>query len=425
MGTAASGATAEAGAEPPANEPMIQVRNLTKVFGRRVDEALRRMERGESKDQIYAETRATVGVRDVSLDVTPGEVFVVMGLSGSGKSTLVRCLNRLIEPTQGRIRIGGEDITTLDDKALRRFRLDKISMVFQHFALFPHLNVVDNVAFGLRVRGMPKEERARRALEVLETVGLAEWAESRISNLSGGMKQRVGLARALATNPAVLLMDEPFSALDPLIRRDMQDELTRLQSRLAKTIVFITHDLDEALKLGDHIAVMKDGAIHQIGTPEEILRSPATDYVGEFVEGVNPWGIITARHIMDKASALTKRKEGPRVALRRMREKGISSAFIVDEDERLVGLLTADAAAEAIERGKMDFDEFILKGIETIPPDITLEELVPKGAVAKYPLPVLDDEGRMLGIVVRSAILDGLTLKHERSRQRGTGSEAG
>lgn len=396
---------------------MIKVENLTKIFGRRVDEALHRLERGESKEKIFVETRATVGVRDVSFDVTQGEVFVVMGLSGSGKSTLVRCLNRLIEPTSGRVYIGGEEITALDAKALRRFRLEKISMVFQHFSLFPHLNVVENVAFGLRVKGVPKEERTQKAVEVLETVGLAEWAESRIENLSGGMRQRVGLARALATEPEVLLMDEPFSALDPLIRRDMQGELTRLQSKLAKTIVFITHDLDEALELGDRIAVMKDGVIHQIGTPEEILRSPATDYVAEFVEGVNPWGVITARHIMNKPDALTKLKEGPRVALRRMREKGISSAFIVDDQEHYVGLLTADAAAEAIEQDQTDFDGYIKKDIPTISPDISLEELVPMGAVARYPLPVLDDDGHLLGLVVRSAILDGLSMKHDRAKR--------
>ncbi len=395
----------------------IRLEGLTKIFGTRQkqEEALRLLDEGATKDEVLSETGATVGVHDVSFEVEEGEVFVVMGLSGSGKSTLVRCLNRLIEPTRGRIFIGDDEVTDMDDQALRELRLHTVSMVFQQFALFPHLNVRDNVAYGLRVRGMSREEQMQMADDMLESVNLAEWGESPVAELSGGMQQRVGLARALATDPEVLLMDEPFSALDPLIRREMQDELTALQADLAKTIVFITHDLDEALQIGDRIAMMKDGIVHQFGTPEEILRHPATDYVAEFVDDVNPWGVIQAQHIMDDPDAVAYITEGPRTVLRRMRQKRLSSIFVLERDRRLAGVISADAVATALEDADADIAPYVERDIVTISPEVSLEELVPIGADAEYALPVVSEDGRLVGVVVRSAILSGLTSQHGQS----------
>ncbi len=395
----------------------IRLEGLTKIFGPRQKRALQMLDEGADKDEILQKTRATVGVNNVSFEVNEGEVFVVMGLSGSGKSTLVRCLNRLIQPTRGEVNIYGEDVVEMDDERLRELRLHTVSMVFQSFGLLPHLNVEENVAYGLRVRGVSQEERLAQAKNTLEAVGLGDWAKSRIGELSGGMQQRVGLARALATDPKIMLMDEPFSALDPLIRREMQKELMDLQSELSKTIVFITHDLDEALQLGDRIAVMKDGRIHQIGTPEDILRNPATDYVAEFVEGVNPWGVIKAEHIMDHPQALAFTSDGPRTALRRMRLERLSSVFVVDHQRHLVGIITADAALKALDEDAEDIDPYVERDIPTIDTERTLEELVPIGATTQYPLPVVNESGRLLGVVVRSAILNGLTNQHGRSRR--------
>ncbi|MFP4200126.1 MAG: glycine betaine/L-proline ABC transporter ATP-binding protein [Clostridia bacterium] len=395
----------------------IRLEGLTKIFGPRQSRALEMLDKGADKDEIQQKTRATVGVNNVSFEVNEGEVFVVMGLSGSGKSTLVRCLNRLIKPTRGKVYIYGENVMDMDENRLRDLRLHTVSMVFQSFGLLPHLNVEENVAYGLRVRGVSREERLEQARKTLEAVGLGNWADSAIRELSGGMQQRVGLARALATNPKIMLMDEPFSALDPLIRREMQKELTDLQSELSKTIVFITHDLDEALQLGDRIAVMKDGLVHQIGTPEDILRNPATDYVAEFVEGVNPWGVIKAEHIMDHPQALAFEGDGPRTALRRMRLERLSSIFVVDHKRYLVGIITADAALKALDEDADDIGPYIERDIPTIDTEQTLEDLVPIGATTKYPLPVVNEDGRLLGVVVRSAILNGLTNQHGRSRR--------
>lgn len=406
-----------------AREEMIRVEGLTKVFGR-VGPALKMLDRGRDREEIFSELGSVVAVHGAGFTVAEGEIFVVMGLSGSGKSTLVRCINRLIEPTRGRVVVDGEDVTSLSERELRRLRLEKVSMVFQHFSLFPHLNVLRNVAFGLRSRGLPGDEQTTRAREMLERVGLLDRAESSIDELSGGMQQRVGLARALATDPKVLLMDEPFSALDPLIRREMQDELLSLQDQLAKTIVFITHDLDEALKLGDRIAFMKDGVIEQIGTPEEILRQPATDYVADFVQGANPWTIITAEHIMDRPDALVKATDGPRLALRRMRSHGISSIFVVGPHGLLEGILTADAAAEAIRRDRLGLSEWIIRDFVSVAPDTTLEQLIPLGATAEYPLPVVDEHRRLLGIIVRSAILTGMTRSYLAEQTEAEGAEA-
>jgi glycine betaine/proline transport system ATP-binding protein len=283
----------------------LEVEHLYKIFGRRPETAVRRLEEGADRDELR-DSGTTAAVIDATFDVREGEIFVVMGLSGSGKSTLLRTLNGLLEPTSGRVLFDGHDLTALGPRELRRVRSHGISMVFQHFALFPHRSVLENAAYGLEVQGVDRAERERRATEALELTGLAGWEKSWPDELSGGMQQRVGLARALATDADLLLMDESFSALDPLIRRDMQDQLLELQKRLKKTIVFITHDLNEAMRLGDRIAVMRDGRIVQIGTAEEILLQPANDYVASFVQDVDRSRVLTAGAVMEKCSTDTK-----------------------------------------------------------------------------------------------------------------------
>src|SRR5690606_9717145 len=323
----------------------VDVQRLYKVFGPEPEMAIRLLEDGKSKDEILQETGHTIGVQDVSFTVAEGEIFVVMGLSGSGKSTLVRMLNRLVEPTRGTVLIDGEDVVQMGDAALRSLRLHTVSMVFQHFALFPHKTVVENVEYGLKIRGVAPAERREKALAALDQVGLAAWADSPPNALSGGMQQRVGLARALAVDPQILLMDEPFSALDPLIRRDMQDELIVLQRQLHKTIIFITHDLNEALILGDHIAIMKEGRFVQVGTPQEIVASPADDYVAAFTQDVDRGRVFTARTVMKDAHPLDAATT-PRAALERMRELGRSALHVI-EGGRILGLVFADDLEKA------------------------------------------------------------------------------
>ena len=286
-------------------EATVSCRNVWKVYGPHADRIVGSPDASLSRQELLEKTGCVAAVRDVSFDVTEGEVFVVMGLSGSGKSTLVRMINRLHDPTAGQVLIDGEDVVQLDDERLRDIRRRKISMVFQHFGLFPHRRIVENVAFGLEVQGIEKDERNAKAAEVLETVGLGGWGNSYPDELSGGMQQRVGLARALATDPEIMLFDEPFSALDPLIRRDMQDEVIRLQRDVRKTMIFITHDLAEALKLGDRIAIMKDGKFVQVGTPEEVVAHPADDYVADFTRDVPRAHVLTARTIMRSTNGET------------------------------------------------------------------------------------------------------------------------
>lgn len=388
----------------------ISVRGLIKIFGPHPKKALDQVRQGYSKDELLVKTRHTIGVYDVTFDVREGEVFVLMGLSGSGKSTLLRCLNRLIEPTAGDILIDGEDVCQADEKRLRELRRQRLGMVFQRFALFPHRTVEDNVAFGLEVQGISRDTRREKARAVLSMVGLKDWEECYPGELSGGMQQRVGLARALASDPDILLMDEAFSALDPLIRRDMQNELLALQSQVNKTIVFVTHDLDEALKIGDRIALMKDGAVVQIGTPEEILTRPADEYVRRFVEDVDMSRVLTAATIMKKAETVPV-KDGPRIALRRMKDEGISSIFVVTRDRKLAGIVTADDALRAVEQQAEDLSGILLGDPPTALPDTPISDLIPVLADSRYPVAVVDPNGRLLGVIVRGALLAGLAKK--------------
>ena len=395
----------------------IRVEHLTKIFGNHPEKALELIAQGKLKDQIFAETRQTVGVYDASFTVQEGEIVVVMGLSGSGKSTLVRCLNRLIEPTAGKVFIDGQDVTALSKNELRQFRQKHLGMVFQNFALFPHRTVCENTEFGLEVQGVEAGKRREQAMKALEQVGLKGWENQLPAQLSGGMQQRVGLARALALDPDIMLMDEAFSALDPLIRRDMQDELLDLQDRVQKTIVFISHDLDEAIKLGDRIVLMKDGAIVQEGTAEEILTNPANDYVARFVEDVDMSKIITAESVMKKAVAVAFYPgDGPKAALRKMEKAGISSIF-VRKDRHLEGLVTAEDAARAVQRGDKTLDAVLRRQIDRVSPDTPAIELFPMLAESSFPVAVVDAENRLKGVVIKGSLLAGIaaTLKTEES----------
>ncbi len=385
---------------------IIKVKNLYKIYGKHPDKALKMLEEGHSKEKILSDIGQTVGLNNISFEVEPGEAFVVMGLSGSGKSTLIRCLNRLIDSTSGSIIINGKDITKMNKKELNELRRQKISMVFQSFAVFPHKTVLENAAYGLKIMGISQEEREKKAYEALEMVGLKGWEDFLPSNLSGGMQQRVGLARALATEPDILLMDEAFSALDPLIRKEMQTELLELQERMKKTIVFITHDLDEALRIGDRIALMKEGEIVQVGTPEEIMMSPATDYVEKFVEDVDRSRVLTAEMIMKKPSTVViYPKDGPRIALHRMEESNISSIFVIDKQNCLLGLVMAEDALQAIEKNEKSLENIIRKDIPTVLPETLLKDMFPLLTGKSLPLAVVDDNHKFKGIVLRGTVM--------------------
>lgn len=387
----------------------ITAENVTKIFGKNAEKGLQLLKEGLGKEEILRRAGLTVGVNRASFSVEQGEIFVIMGLSGSGKSTMVRMLNRLISPTSGCIRIDDEDITTMSPKRLRSFRREKISMVFQRFALFPHRTIMQNVVYGLEIQEMDKTMRERKAQESLEMVGLKEWANAYPDQLSGGMQQRVGLARALANDPDILLMDEAFSALDPLIRKDMQDELLELQENVKKTIVFITHDLGEALRIGDRIALMKDGEIVQIGTPEEIMINPANEYVERFVEDVDLSKVLTASHVMKRPALITLDK-GPRVALQMMREQGVSTLYAVDKKRQLLGVITAEDASQAARDNQL-LEEIINRDVPRIPPDMLLNQLFDMVAFSQTPPAVVDEDGRLRGIIVRGAVLGALSGK--------------
>lgn len=383
----------------------IEVRNVTKMFGKS-KKAIQLLREGESKQSILKKTGATVGVNQANFEVEAGEIFVIMGLSGSGKSTLVRMLNRLIDPTAGEVFIDGEDIVKMNKEQLRNVRRKKISMVFQKFALLPHRTVLENTEYGLEIQGIPKETRAVKAMDALKLVGLEGYENQYPGQLSGGMQQRVGLARALANDADILLMDEAFSALDPLIRKDMQDELLELQAKMKKTIVFITHDLDEALRIGDRIALMKDGSIVQIGTAEEILMNPSNDYVERFVEDVDLSKVLTAGHVMKRAESVSIEK-GPRVALKNMKELGISSIYVVDKKKTLLGAITASDAIDALERNE-GLATILQADVQTVLPDTLLTDLFEKVSTASIPVAVVDENNRLLGILVRGAVIGAL-----------------
>ncbi len=385
----------------------VKVEHVTKIFGPYPKAILEKVKSGGSKNEILAHTGHTIGVYDASFEVHAGETFVIMGLSGSGKSTLIRCLNLLNRPTDGNIYIDDENIVNYTKKELLALRKKKLAMVFQHFGLLPHRNVLRNVEYGLEVRGISKEERTKTAKTVLAGVGLEGWEDKKISELSGGMQQRVGLARALANDPDILLMDEPFSALDPLIRREMQYELLDIQAKLKKTIIFITHDVNEAFKIGDRVAVMKDGKIEQIGTPKELITNPQTQYIEEFIKDIDRSKVMQARNVMFKTSALVYLKDGPRVALKAMESNGISSVFVVSSERKLKGIVTIEDTIRAIKEDQ-PLEDILKNDFYTTGPDTYIQELIPMATDTKYPIAVTDENDKLLGIIVRVSVLSGL-----------------
>lgn len=388
----------------------VEVKNLTKIFGRRIPRAQEELTEGKSKADILADTGATVGVNQANFAVKEGEIFVIMGLSGSGKSTLIRMINRLIEPTNGEVFIDDQNLMTLDKKGLRDVRRKKMSMVFQSFALLPNRTLVQNAAYGLEVQGVDQATREQKAHDALELVGLHGYDAQYPSQLSGGMQQRVGLARALANDAEILLMDEAFSALDPLNRKDMQDELLELQEKMHKTIIFISHDLNEALRIGDRIMIMKDGSIIQTGTPEDILTSPADDYVKRFIEDVDRTKVLTVANVMIRPNTVNIEKDGPRLALRRMRDNNISSIYVVDNDRHFVGFADSDDVIELIRQNNRDLSSVVTKReVPITTPETPVRDLINKISSTPVPFAVLDEENRLVGIIVRGAVLSAIS----------------
>ncbi|HHV5940409.1 TPA: quaternary amine ABC transporter ATP-binding protein [Streptococcus agalactiae] len=386
---------------------ILEVKNLTKIFGKKQKAALEMVKQGKSKTEILEKTGATVGVYDASFEIKEGEIFVIMGLSGSGKSTLVRMLNRLIDPSSGNIYLDGKDIAKMNVEDLRNIRRHDINMVFQNFGLFPHRTILENTEFGLEMRGVSKEERTTLAEKALDNAGLLPFKDQYPSQLSGGMQQRVGLARALTNSPKILLMDEAFSALDPLIRREMQDELLDLQDTNKQTIIFISHDLNEALRIGDRIALMKDGEIMQIGTGEEILTNPANDFVREFVEDVDRSKVLTAQNIMIKPLTTVLEIDGPQVALTRMHREEVSMLMATNRRRQLLGSLTADAAIEARKKD-LPLSEVIDKDVVTVSKDTVITDIMPLIYDSSAPIAVTDDNDRLLGVIIRGRVIEAL-----------------
>ena len=385
----------------------LEVKHLTKIFGKRQKQALEMVQQAKSKTEILEKTGATVGVYDVNFEVQTGEIFVIMGLSGSGKSTLIRLLNRLIDPTSGDIYIDGQDVAKMNEEELRDVRRHKLNMVFQNFGLFPHRTILENTEFGLEVRGVDKEERTRLAEQALDNAGLLSFKDQYPDQLSGGMQQRVGLARALANNPDILLMDEAFSALDPLIRREMQDELLDLQAEHERTIIFITHDLNEALRIGDRIAIMADGQIMQIGTGEEILTNPANDFVREFVEDVDRSKVLTAQNIMTTPLTTNIDIDGPTVALNRMKKEEVSMLLAVDRKRHLKGSLTAEAARDARKQHQA-LAEVIDKNVRKVTQETLITDIFPLIYDSPAPLAVVDDKDKLVGVIIKGRVIEDL-----------------
>lgn len=388
----------------------LEVKNLYKVFGEHPKRAFELLESGMNKDQIFDKTGLTVGVQNANMAIEEGEIFVIMGLSGSGKSTLVRLLNRLISPTKGEVLIDGENIATMSDKELRQVRRKKISMVFQSFALMPHMNVLDNTAFGMDLAGLSKDERYKKAMDALEQVNLGSYANSWPDELSGGMRQRIGLARALANDPDILLMDEAFSALDPLIRTEMQDELLSLQGDKQRTIVFISHDLDEAMRIGDRIAIMQGGVVVQTGTPDEILNNPANDYVRTFFRGVDISHVFSAKDIAKRRPETLLHVApgfGPRSALKVLEDEDRNFGYLIERGRKFVGIVSVTSLEEAL-KNKQPIESAILSEPCAINGDTPLNELISTVAQSPCAIPVIDEKNRYIGLISKGMLLQAL-----------------
>ncbi|MEA4899899.1 MAG: glycine betaine/L-proline ABC transporter ATP-binding protein [Eubacteriales bacterium] len=386
---------------------IIEVRNLTKLYGAGRDVAARMMRAGASKDEVYKKTGATVALWDVNLKIKRGEIFVIIGLSGSGKSTAVRCLNRLNKPSSGSVLYEGRDIMKFGKQELLELRRTRVSMVFQSFGLMSHRDVLGNVAYGLEVRGQGKAEREAKAREMIEMVGLKGWEHQSTGSLSGGMRQRVGIARALANDPEVLLMDEPFSALDPLVRQDMQFELLKIQRKLGKTVVFITHDIDEAFKLGDTVAIMEGGRVVQVDTPEQMSANPANEYVRRFIDSADRTKVTTVRSVMMTPTSLARITDRPAQAVGSMRRNALSTVYVVDGKLKLCGILSISEAIRAHREG-LKIADVMETTFESVAHEMTVHDILPLAAQSRYPLAVLDEEGRLMGIVTKAAVLSSM-----------------
>ncbi|WP_085991320.1 quaternary amine ABC transporter ATP-binding protein [Oceanobacillus senegalensis] len=385
----------------------LEIKGVSKIFGSHPKKVLKNIKEDMSKQEILEKTGHTVGIGNVSFNIEDGELFVIMGLSGSGKSTLIRCFNLLNQPTDGSIYVDGEDITKYNERELKEYRQKKIAMVFQHFGLFNHRTVIENVAYGLEVRNVLRATRLEIAQKCLETVGLKGWENKYPDELSGGMQQRVGLARALANDPDILLMDEPFSALDPLIRREMQFELLDLQKKLKKTIIFITHDINEAFKIGDRVAVMKDGKVEQIGTPEDILNNPVNDYIEDFVKDIDRSKIIQAKSIMLEPNAFINIKESLNVAIKEMQLNRLSHLYVVDQNQILQGLVSLDDALSGLEEER-ELRHVIRNDYETAAPEDYVRDLIDKTIKTNYPIAIITDQ-KLVGMIPKENVWSSLT----------------
>lgn len=389
------------------NDIIIRVEHVNKLYGLNRAEAAKLMESGGDKDKVYKKTGVTVALWDVNLEIPKGKIFVIIGLSGSGKSTLVRCFNRLNRPTGGKVLFDGQDLAAMNKKELLEFRRNKIAMVFQSFGLMSHRDILGNVGFGLEIKGMAREAREQKAREVISMVGLEGLEHQSCEQLSGGMRQRVGIARALANDPEVLLMDEPFSALDPLVRRDMQFELLQIQRKLEKTVIFITHDIDEAFKLGDTVAIMRDGKLVQVDTPEHMSAHPADDYVRDFVGSADKSKVLSVRNIMITPSSIVRVGDGMEHAIQEMRKNALSTVYVVDYRLHLVGILSIRDAIRAHQEGKTIAD-VVEKDIPTTTPDVMVADIMPIAAEAIYPIAVVDEDNQLKGIVTKASVLAAL-----------------
>ena len=385
----------------------VVVEGLYKIFGPDPDRAFALIDQGKSKDEVFEETGLTIGVQNASFSVNEGEIFVIMGLSGSGKSTIVRMLNRLIEPTAGHVYLEGKDVSKMSTDELIDIRRKKMSMVFQSFALMPHMTVLKNAAFGLEIAGVDEKEREKRAMDALDQVGLKPYAHSYPKELSGGMQQRVGLARGLAVDPTIMLMDEAFSALDPLIRTEMQDELLKLQQESQRTVIFISHDLDEAMRIGDRIAMMEGGRIVQVGTPEDILKHPADDYVRAFFRGVDPTHVLSAKEVArDIYPTIIRHKgEGLRSALERILEEDRAFAYVLDQQGIFQGVVSVDSVKNALDKEATSLEAAFLEDVSTVTGDSTLQGVLPIITKADWAVPVVDEDNKYLGAISRNRFL--------------------
>ena len=395
--------------------PILEVRHLYKIFAPldfrgEKKMAYKLLELGATRQDVLEATGMTAAVTDVSFRVGKGEIFVLIGLSGSGKSTLVRCLNMLHRPSRGEVLIDGEDITAYDEVKLQKLRRTKISMVFQNGGLLAHRDVMGNVGYGLEIRGVKKEEREAKALEMIRMVGLEGHERESLDRLSGGMRQRGGIARALASDPDILLMDEAFSALDPLVKNDLQFELLRIQEQTGKTIIFITHDINEAFKLGSRVGILRDGRMIQLDTPEKMLSAPANDYVRRFIDSVDTTKVLTVKHIMTVPGSVIKKTDGANVALNSMRASGVSSAYVVSDYMHFDGIITLEGAL-SVRDGKKTFEEAIIREVPFVRNlDAPVSSIVPLAAKTQYPLAVVDEHDVFRGIVTKASVLSSLSV---------------